>query len=268
MSFENRRRIDEIRHSLSVLEEIKDSIAGLLGEQTQLSTSQQQMWVTDIKEVYYSCIAAWQMLDGASKGQTGNAVSCRQFLTAAKSRMEQSASEIRSLDNILALWVESDLRLAFEDCYEQISDVLERFETKAEARIPGESIVRTSPITFELRCFACGEKAATFAMDTPKAIGQEDDKEKLVYSGICTAAHLDPTDKRKVFRWLERGNLAAIHDHIKQFRVTEDGLDAYCPECDRIYCRTHYNVIEEWDEGFYDYATGTCPVGHTRIIDD
>ena len=54
---------------------------------------------------------------------------------------------------------------------------------------------------------------------------------------------------------------------INKFDIFE-GLDAYCPECDEIYCYTHYNAQEFWDEGFYDYTKGTCPNGHVRDIDD
>ena len=45
-------------------------------------------------------------------------------------------------------------------------------------------------------------------------------------------------------------------------------MNAYCPDCDKIYCRKHYNVNVIWDDGYYDYSEGTCPKGHKRIIDD
>ena len=48
----------------------------------------------------------------------------------------------------------------------------------------------------------------------------------------------------------------------------EDGIGAYCPRCDKAYCRFHYDLSEEWDQGFYDCTYGTCPEGHRRIVDD
>ena len=45
-------------------------------------------------------------------------------------------------------------------------------------------------------------------------------------------------------------------------------MDAYCPTCDRVYCRDHYQTEERYDEGFYDCTYGTCPQGHRRMIDD
>ncbi|MFX1280585.1 MAG: hypothetical protein ACFFA3_14505 [Promethearchaeota archaeon] len=47
-----------------------------------------------------------------------------------------------------------------------------------------------------------------------------------------------------------------------------EGVDAYCPECDNIYCWEHYNAKEEYDDGFYDCTNDECPKGHKRIIDD
>jgi hypothetical protein len=45
-------------------------------------------------------------------------------------------------------------------------------------------------------------------------------------------------------------------------------VDAYCPECDKIYCWEHYNAKEEYDGGFYDCTYGEYPKSHKRMIDD
>jgi hypothetical protein len=42
----------------------------------------------------------------------------------------------------------------------------------------------------------------------------------------------------------------------------------YCPECRACYCRSHWREAMEFDEGFYDCTHGTCPRGHTRLLDD
>ena len=71
-----------------------------------------------------------------------------------------------------------------------------------------------------------------------------------------------------MFGWLLSGDLAAAHAHAKRYRVFEDGLDCYCPKCDKTYCRDCVHLREEYDEGFYDCTYGTCPAGHTRIVHD
>ncbi len=56
--------------------------------------------------------------------------------------------------------------------------------------------------------------------------------------------------------------------HAGMMRAHQDGLDFYCPDCDALYCEAHYHLRPRWDEGFYDDTEGTCPAGHTRIVDD
>ena len=67
----------------------------------------------------------------------------------------------------------------------------------------------------------------------------------------------------------EQDKLAEIHSYLEKSSIIfEEGIDAYCPECNEIYCGAHYDTEEEWDEGFYDCTYGTCPEGHKRIIHD
>ena len=66
----------------------------------------------------------------------------------------------------------------------------------------------------------------------------------------------------KVLGELEGGKISSVHSSI------EEGIDAYCPACDRIYCRDHYLMDVEYDDGFYDCTRATCPGGHRRMVDD
>ena len=264
MENEYSRRKDGIRESIAALEGMKDSIVRLLGKQLHLSKAQENMWASDIKETYYSCIAAWEMLNGAKKGIAGSAACCRDFLSTANSRMEQSASELRSLNTAEAFRMESQLKVTYGACHNLISTALEPFEVKMKVESPIASIVRTSDTEYELHCVVCGKKAATFSIGIAGSMEQE----RLNYRGITSTSSLELKEKRRIFRWLEQCELAEVHRHVKQIRAMEDGLDVYCPDCDEIYCREHYLVSEQWDEGFYDYAYGTCPIGHKRIIDD
>ncbi|HYH81917.1 MAG TPA: hypothetical protein VEX86_19070 [Longimicrobium sp.] len=42
----------------------------------------------------------------------------------------------------------------------------------------------------------------------------------------------------------------------------------YCPACDACYCRAHWVEQVEFEDDFYDCTHGTCPRGHTRLLDD
>ena len=57
-------------------------------------------------------------------------------------------------------------------------------------------------------------------------------------------------------------------DFIHQYLIRFDGLDGYCPECDKVYCYGHWRLRPIFDDDFYDYTLGECPEGHERMVDD
>jgi hypothetical protein len=123
---------------------------------------------------------------------------------------------------------------------------------------------------FTIACSVCGKTAIRVC-----PLAQADWFFRAILSGgefICegiTRNFALPADGlERVFAWLRDDDLAALHRYIFDEAGFEGGLDAYCPDCDQIYCREHYNVVEAWDEGFYDDSRGTCPNGHTPLIDD
>ena len=119
-------------------------------------------------------------------------------------------------------------------------------------------MTKTGEEVYTLPCHACGDTAAVF-----------DFRNKATnYKGICHSMDLDPGLRKKILSFLEKEKVAEIHKLVKVMKKMEDGLDAYCPDCDRSYCKKHYNVNVIWDDGYYDYAEGTCPKGHKRILDD
>lgn len=73
-------------------------------------------------------------------------------------------------------------------------------------------------------------------------------------------------DIKKLKEKLKKGEYRYFHDFL---RKDWEGLDYYCPECDRVYCINHYQITPYFDSPeFYDYSTGKCPLGHERIVDD
>jgi hypothetical protein len=114
----------------------------------------------------------------------------------------------------------------------------------------------------ELPCAVCGERAVAFAVDRHP---WQDSGTCLVFEGITRQEAFDLALAPEVFERLERGDVAGVHT------LLPEGLDAYCPACDKLYCRTHYAVEESYDddfEGWYDASYGTCPAGHRRLLDD
>ena len=128
------------------------------------------------------------------------------------------------------------------------------------------TVVRVGPREVHLFCQDCGAKAAAFRIATEPI--QIEPGDMLHYGGIAVASAISLKEADVVFPMLDRGDLSGVHEHLKKFKVFEDGMDCWCPECRRVYCRTHYRVREVFDQGFYDYSTGTCPQGHERELDD
>lgn len=66
----------------------------------------------------------------------------------------------------------------------------------------------------------------------------------------------------------------AIHTALTQadafalYKVEDLFAPFYCATCARVYCRKHWVLIPEYDDGFFDCAHGWCPEGHKRLIED
>ncbi len=118
-------------------------------------------------------------------------------------------------------------------------------------------------IVLTIHCSVCGAETASFHVGPNPYNGEE----CLIYSGLTHVGYLSKKHAAKAFEYLESGDTAKLHELLKK-KYTHEGLDSYCPDCNAIYCREHYHLHEEFDEGFYDCTRGTCPSGHERMVDD
>ena len=89
-----RERVWKIRDSIQKLEDVKDEIIDFLNSTDE---SIDEAWITDVKEVYYSIVSAWELLKGISDDRTHYDHSAWAYLELAKSRLEQASSEIKIL---------------------------------------------------------------------------------------------------------------------------------------------------------------------------
>ena len=246
-----------IKNHIQKLENVKNEIIDFLDTREKLKDSEKRLWIADIKEAYYCIFAAMEMLTAAKKEKEEYLKACDNFLEKAKSHMELSASELRRFDDEKAIELEFELRRTFRKCYQTLSDRLDRLTDKKVVENI-QRIIQNSDIEYHLPCSVCGEIAVIFSF------GALD----VNIKGITCSATFEGNLKKKIMSCLKKENFAQIHALVRQKKTMEDGLDAYCPDCDKIYCRKHYNVREIYDEGYYDYSEGTCPNGHNRIIDD
>jgi len=251
-----------IRKTIQVLEDTKDEIISYFREKFELGEEEENMWITDTKGVYFNIVAAWQMLNSCTRqkpeDQAEKANNSLKFLSIAKSQHGQSASELKALKEEKAEVLENQWNKAFNQCYTSISKQLKRFLPEESGKPPKEIIEKKREKAYTLACAVCGRVAVV--------ILQSDTQ--FVYSGILIETVLDKNMADTVFTFLDSKDLKGLHDYLQGDIQLEEGMDAYCPDCDTIYCRTHYHLQEEWDEGFYDCTYGTCPESHKRIVHD
>ncbi|HET7229602.1 MAG TPA: hypothetical protein VFJ16_06340 [Longimicrobium sp.] len=111
----------------------------------------------------------------------------------------------------------------------------------------------------EYTCAVCGAVAGRVeAVPSPTTPGN-----RLVHSvffGMWQA--LPDATQSAAVKALRGGDPRAL------WALDSEWAPFYCPECKACYCRDHWRQWMEFDEGFYDCTYGTCPRGHTRMLDD
>ena len=260
---ESLERIWKIRDYIQELEDVKDEIVEFLSSEADLDNGTRNIWISDAKEFYFSTVTAWEMLHFTVRDIKNHLDDSKGFLYSAKSRLAQSISELKILDDKHIFKMITKANVAFEKCWDAFQREFKLMEPDIIIEKPVPRVIKKSNHEYQLLCSICGEIAVDFKI----GIGQFDKEEKLLYRGIIIGTSLNKGLAEEVFEILGNEDLTRVHEFMKNHHSYE-GVDAYCPECDKIYCWNHYKLEEEWDEGFYDCTYGECPKGHRRMIDD
>ncbi len=139
------------------------------------------------------------------------------------------------------------------------------------------NIIRKGEDAFWVTCAVCGAEVVGFERLSDKTnqgnifFLLNDKQSPFVYRGITHIRKIPSQYEDAVINRLEEGKLSAIDQLLRDQCGFALGMDAYCIQCDRIYCAEHYrlNIIMADDHPcWYDYTEGCCPCGHSRIIHD
>lgn len=58
-------------------------------------------------------------------------------------------------------------------------------------------------------------------------------------------------------------------DYAAARQLDMDFVGFHCRECGRNYCERCWRIgPPQFDEGFYDCTSATCPEGHEQVVDD
>jgi hypothetical protein len=257
------KRIWKIRDHIQELEDIKDGIIDFLNSRKKLDEVTKNLWISDVKDVYYNTVAAWEMLNSVSKGKLKHLDDSSKFLHLARGRLAKSISELKFYKEEIVFNLIKEVEISFEKCWNAFYFEFESLTPNKKIIKPIARSIRVSDSEYHLPCSVCGKISVEYKI----GFGRFDEHESLVYTGITHSRSLRKDLASELFEILKNENLLEVHQFMQKYH-SQEGLDAYCPKCDKIYCWEHFKAREEYDDGFYDCTYGECPNGHRRMIDD
>lgn len=254
--------VDEALKNLNI---VKEKIVDFWGWQKDLGSERRNRWIADAQDLYYQLLNAWDLQQQPSNAPADAADGLHLLLKNAKSRLEQVASELRTVNTPFAEHLELDLREAFDQTWKPMAleAGLKELLAQQPRKYAPPPVLKISGSEYHLPCAICGEIAFTFRIDTPAHRAQK----RLVYRGLTHTGDLPARNSSRLFEMLEDHDLAGVHEYLQE-RGRPEGVDAYCPECDKLYCAGHYHLEELWEQGEYDCTYATCPEEHYRKIDE
>jgi len=258
-------KILNLRDYVQKLEDISENIINHLNSLKDLDDSTRNIWTSDVKEFFHNTVSAWEVLTTITEGEPNlkNIDNSKSFLYAARNHLSKIISELKIFPSQKTSKLVEKAEKAFKECWDAFWIMLKDLLPEKEIVKPTKRVIKVSDLEYQLPCSVCGKSAVEFKI----GYGRLDEKESLVFRGITLETSLNVKLANMLFKILQKKDLLGVHNFMKKYHSFE-GVDAYCPECDKIYCWEHYNAREEYNDGFYDCTYGECPKSHKRMIDD
>lgn len=257
-------KVWNLREYVQNLEEIVEEIKSHLKSLKDLDHNTRNIWISDVGSFFSNNVSAWELLTTIKEGEPNFNIidESKSYLYAARNRLSQIISQLNIFASRKSSRLIEQVENSFKECWDAFWIIYREYPKDSYIK-PTKKIIRISNKEYHLPCSVCGKIAVNFKI----GFGRLDEKESLIFRGITFETSLRIELANIVFKILEDEDLLGIHNFMKKYHSLE-GVDAYCPECDKIYCWEHYNAKEEYDDGFYDCTYGECPKGHKRMIDD
>ncbi|MGQ4874214.1 MAG: hypothetical protein ACP6IY_09100 [Promethearchaeia archaeon] len=256
--------MDEIDTIFYEIDEITEKIIRFLENNENIKDDMKEMWISDTKMFYlgfnelFSTLKNFENIDNIKD-------SLKSQISYCNGLFKRILSELEALENKNSTILIEQLKKIVNKCQKLVNQKINELNYEKKLEIPKNIILKISEQEYQFPCSICGKIAAKFKFGY--GLFNKSSKNEILYCGITSNIPFNASLKEKLISLLIKKDLRGIHNFMRK-NVKEDGMDCYCPECDKIYCRWHYNVEEFYDEGFYDYTIGICPKGHKRIIDD
>ncbi|MEQ8222790.1 MAG: hypothetical protein ABRQ37_10845 [Candidatus Eremiobacterota bacterium] len=241
------------RNNILELKKVKDEIISFFDK----NSKKKNIYISEVNRLYHNIFTVRELISIDKPGNYRNSI--KHCLDEAKYAFEMISESLNRFDEIDGKKQELKLREIFYLCYDEFLLLLNNL---APPEIYSMA-VKISDREYHIPCSVCGIIAFVFSVEIPRF----EEHENLICTGITHRRAIGLEHREKIFSLLEDRKIREIHDFFIKF-ISHEGIDAYCPLCDKIYCRIHYNAWEQYDDGFYDCTYGTCPEGHKRMIDD
>jgi len=121
------------------------------------------------------------------------------------------------------------------------------------------------PASAAFHCALCNDLAGTVELlPAGHAEGLGKDKTTIFLKDFIGTEKVlvSPAEIPKVQAALDQGDAAAL------YAVEKLWAPFYCPACACVYCRKHWTIAPQYDEGYFDCSYGFCPRGHRRMTED
>jgi hypothetical protein len=105
-------------------------------------------------------------------------------------------------------------------------------------------------------CTRCGGIAAEFSFKDGEGLRRKGFMGEVTKFG-------EADELRRILEMIRAGDFAAARG------ADADFVAFHCRKCKCCYCERCWRIgPPQFDEGFYDCTSGTCPKGHEQIVDD
>lgn len=143
-----------------------------------------------------------------------------------------------------------------------IAGVLGNLERDIAARHSTGVLVRDG--TWALPCAVCDGDAVSMTRTRVSPNGAE----QLVITSLSPVTVFRPITgprMQDLVALLDKSDVDTIVNYLRE--TQPGGCDAACPECKRLYCKTHYAIEAQWSGSWHEATYATCPLGHEHEID-
>jgi hypothetical protein len=105
-------------------------------------------------------------------------------------------------------------------------------------------------------CTRCGEIAAEFLFKDGAGLRRKGFMAEVTKFGEAHELH-------RIFEMIHTADFARARG------ADADFVAFHCRNCNRSYCERCWRIgPPQFDDGFYDCMSGTCPEGHEQTVDD